>query len=424
MRNALINTLVTLVSVVIALVGAEAAYRADLRFRLPDRFEIPALTEKLPAIGVYNRSLWEYNKDAGFDYTTKDVYQSHVDGGQVTSCFKIQSANAYGSMGTIKGDYASASLKVAVFGDSFTAIVTEDGRTWTNALQDALEEKLKRSVHVLNFGRDGIGILQMFDLAKAKLPQYKPDLAIIAFISDDIVRPRIWRTETMIDGELRVLTTPTPDQHPTLQNSAETFIVHPEATLDWCKSMSYKGHLDRVAQEIISKYRRFRLPETMFHANAWSLRQSFLYDRIVHGDPFYTTKYDPEFNPRWAPIMSLTDYGQDSKFAATVKAVEATGIPYILVHMPIYPEITQNREYLLDSHQQRLLDSLVRITGKKIDGLLDYVDKPVEKPERIIISPQNFHPSPYGMKFYADATVRLLTERNLIPPPKEQQTAR
>jgi hypothetical protein len=420
MRNALINTLVTLVTVVVCLMGAETAYRAYLHHYLPDRFAAPADTGKLPPIGVYNRSLWEYDADSGFRYTTKDVFLSHVDGGQVTSCFKIQSANAYGSMGTIKGDYASASLKVAVFGDSFTAFVTLDGMTWTNALQDALEAKLHRSVHVLNFGRDGTGVLQMFDMAKAKLPEYKPDLAIIAFISNDLARARIWRMETTINGELRVLTLPAPTEHPDPVNSEETFILEPEATFDWCKSMSYKGYLDRIGHGIEDKYRRFRQPVSMLHADAWSLKQSFLFDRIAHGDPFYSTKYDRKFAQRWLPGLTITDYSQDNQFLAAVKAVQATGIPTLLVHLPIYPEVVKNQEFLLDSREQGFLDSLKKTTGKEVYGLLDYVDKPVEKPERMNVTPENFHPSVWGMHFYADATVRLLEQRNLIPPPKTQ----
>ena len=127
MRNFLINLTLTIASVLVALIFTEAAYRVYLEVRMPERFIAPRSIEKLPPIGVYNRSLWQYDAAEGFRYVGGDVFLSHVDGGQITSCFKIQTANAYGSMGTIKGDYRTASLKVAVFGDSFTAFVTPSG---------------------------------------------------------------------------------------------------------------------------------------------------------------------------------------------------------------------------------------------------------------------------------------------------------
>jgi len=74
-----------------------------------------------------------------------------------------------------------------VFGDSWAAFQQEN-RNWPLFLQDVLEARLGKKVHVVNFGRDGYGILQMFDLAATKIVEWKPDLVLFTFITDDLSR--------------------------------------------------------------------------------------------------------------------------------------------------------------------------------------------------------------------------------------------
>ncbi|MBM4329284.1 MAG: SGNH/GDSL hydrolase family protein [Deltaproteobacteria bacterium] len=411
-REAIFNILLVVVSVVVGCMLAEAAFRVVLLIKSPERFAKGDTTKDLPAIGVYNRSLWEFDRECGYRYVSGDIYLSHVDKGQVTSCAKIPTANAQGNMGRIKGNWEDADLKIAVFGDSFAAFVTLDNITWPNVLQDVLEERLGRTVNVVNFGRDGMGVAQMFDLAAIKLPQWKPDLAIISFITNDFARARFWRTVNVIDGELRVLAVPEPIEKADPNNSYETFILHPEATLEWCRSMSGKGYLDRVGQEIVDKYLRFRQPESARLANPFDLRKSFLLDKLLKGDSYYSDKYRE--NSRWSPHLAVDSYDEDAQTVKSVKFLEALGIPYLLVHLPIYPEAVADKEYIMDKKEEGLLESLERLTGKKVYGLLDFVKRPVEKPERMNVNPDNYHPSLWGMQFYATAVAELLISKGYV----------
>jgi hypothetical protein len=398
----MLNTLLVIFSIVFGLVAIEASGRIYLRLKYPDRFVGSVADKRLPAIGVYNRSLWEFDAATGYRYASGDIFLSHVDGGQVTSCQKIQTANEYGNLGRIKGHWDTADIKIAVFGDSFSAFVTLDNMTWPNFLQDFLEERLGRSVNVVNFGRDGIGILQMFDIARAKLPEWKPDLAIIAFITQDLARTRVWRTVNVIHGELRVLTVPeaTPKADPL--NSYETFILHPEATLEWCHSMSYKGHLDRIGKEIIDKYRRFRRDSF----SIFTLSHSYLYALITEGTPFASAKL--KAGQHWSARFRFDDYAHDTRMVENVRWMKANGIPYLLVHLPIYPEVQANKEFIMYRQQRRLLQSLTALTGQEIYRLLDYVEMPIEQPERMNVTPDNYHPSRWAMEFYAHAITELL----------------
>ena len=436
LRNGMLNILLVILSIIFSLAGTEVAYRIYLQFRHPERFITRANETKPPTIGVYNRSLWEFDAATGYRYVNGDIFLSHVDGGQVTSCQKISAANEYGNMGRIKGHWDTVDIKIAVFGDSFSAFVTQDNMTWPTFLQDFLEERLGRSVYVVNFGRDGAGILQMFDMARTKIPEWKPDLAIIAFTTDDLARARVWRTVNMIDGELRVLTVPeaTPTANPL--NSYETFILHPEATLEWCNSMSYKGHLDRIGKEIIDKYRRFRR-EDFF--SIFTLSHSYLYALVTEGTPFASAK--PKPGQRWSTRLMFDDYAHDARMVENVRWMKDNGIPYLLVHLPIYPEVqaTQkfmlekqehhplasladviypvilvNKEFIMSRQQRRLLPSLTALTGQEIYRLLDYVEMPIEQSERMNVTPDNYHPSRWGMEFYARAVTELLLQNGHI----------
>ncbi|MFZ5867686.1 MAG: hypothetical protein ACOYXY_17510 [Thermodesulfobacteriota bacterium] len=94
--------------------------------------------------------------------------------------------------------------------------------------------------------------------------------------------------------------------------------------------------------------------------------------------------------------------------------METLGIPYILVHLPFYPEVVADKEYIMDKKEEGLLESLERLTGHKVYGLLDFVKRPVEKPERMNVNPDNYHPSRWGMQFYATAVADLLISKGYV----------
>ena len=95
------------------------------------------------------------------------------------------------NIGPIEGTYEDAEFRVLVLGDSWSAFTnrTSPGLIF---LKD-LEELLGVNVEVVNFSRDGYGILQMFDLAADVIDVWEPDLTVFAFITNDLARVRTWR---------------------------------------------------------------------------------------------------------------------------------------------------------------------------------------------------------------------------------------
>lgn len=410
LRSVSLNAVLIVISTLAILIFAESAYRVRLAALHPEP------SDQLPAVlGLQDQSFWEFDREFGFVYPpNRAVSMFWVGPNGVIGCDSLK-VNAYGNMGRIKGNYASASLKILVFGDSFSAI-SFNGMTWPDYLQDRLEEQLKRSVHVVNFGRDGYGILQMFDLAKAKVSEWHPDAVIFAFSTDDLTRARIWRTVVEVDGMTRVLVTKTPDPQPEIRNSADVYLLYPPATVEWCKAMAGTGRRDHHLERIEQIYHRIRLdhlsPPAAFHANIYALDRSYLYHRIRFGNPFIPLFLSPSQNPRLQCCGpgSFADFSDDEKFRAAVTGVEAQSVPFFIVHLPFYPEYVANR-YLLNNQEFYLRESLERATKRPIISLLDKASPPLKDPERLRNTKVDFHPSPEGQKLYAEQIAKQLIQK-------------
>lgn len=80
---------------------------------------------------------------------------------------------------------ASTKKKIAVVGDSF---IFGWGVNEDETLSHYLQEKLGNEYEVLNFGVNAWGLDQMAIATAEVIPTHKPDLVVIAYIADDLVR--------------------------------------------------------------------------------------------------------------------------------------------------------------------------------------------------------------------------------------------
>jgi lysophospholipase L1-like esterase len=378
---------------------AEITYRVYLyAVDAPSRFVRP--TRGL--VQVYGKPFWIYDEEFGYVYPKGEIiHNSMLENGKVVACWSWEDFNKYGNIGPVEGNYDSADLKILVFGDSFN-VTLQDGQTWVSLLQRKLTERLGRKVHVVNFGRDGYGVLQMFDLAAAKMVEWKPDLAIFTFITNDLQRIRFWRTITKVDGLWRYLVSPDPTPNPDPRTTYDTGIYHPEATPEWCRSMKETGGRDRIIDEVLTTYQRGVAVGEQKVPDILTMRHSFLSARLRYGDPF---KNSPKF---FFPVLRIKNYADDRRFLRSLKTIEETGIPYVLFHLAFYPEIKLGREFTTNYTEAALADSLRQLTGHEIHETTRYVHMPVENPERMNLSEDNYHPSRWGMELYVDAVVEML----------------
>jgi lysophospholipase L1-like esterase len=390
---------------------SEVVYRAYLYHKAQERF-----VRKLPGpLTVYGEPFWIYDEQFGYRYPNGEpVPTATIHEGRVVRCSELRIANRQGNIGEIIGDYDSADVRILVFGDSFTA-TSHDGTTWPNLLQRKLTDQLGCTVHVVNFARDGTGILQMFDIAAVKIQEWKPDLAIFAFITNDLQRIRFWRTVTKVDGLWRYLVSPFPTPNPDPLRSYDTALYHPEATREWCLQAHETGRHDRVIQEIQEAYQEGVSVGGTRTASILALNHSYLHAAIRHRDPFYGLPGFFAF-----PVITHKSYSEDDRFMRSLKSIEQSGVPYILMHLAFFPELKEGKEYILTTAEESLLQSLRTVTGKEVFETTKYLNLPLSDPERFVQSPDNYHPSLAGLNLYAEAIGELLAREKLVRPCNER----
>lgn len=393
----LADVVLLLCSLLVGLIGLELGYRWWLSRLHPERIIIGAEASR-PDLWFFQASPWRFNLAHGYDYVPGLMHGGSSSRGKVTSCWTWWT-NSAGNMGRIDGNYDDAQTRILVFGDSFTA-QPEGDLTWPNLFQERLTADLGKLAHAVNFGRDGYGILQMFELAADKVAAMKPDLVIFAFITDDLTRDRFWRTQTVIADRERILTTTDPNPHPDLNRSADTAIMHSKATAEWCHEMVRSGRQDDVVLK--------EMEATMIEARQRAAQRmdffdptlSLLYSRIVHGSPFFhlMQRGNGSQNPR----HRHEDFADDPGFVTALKRLKATGVPVVLFHMATHDELADGVEYRLSSQQEKLLQSLKRHVES------DIIETRANAPAiadlaAIRRSPGDSHPSRVGMQFYSDA---------------------
>jgi len=409
-KNSIYSALLLVISLLIGFSLAEITYRVYLYKTEPYYFQDES------GLWYFQSSPVQFDEQFGFSYVPGGHAGGALYDGQVTNCWSsIQDYvfNERGNSGRIKGEYSDADLKVLVFGDSVSQRPRkyEQGidLTWSDFLQDAIAEKISGDAHVVNFSRDGYGVLQMFDLAVAKVEEWKPDLVVIAFISDDLTRDRLWRSVAELDGRQRILVSRQPDPAPDWSNAAEAFMLEPRATHEWCEQLRESGVKgDPLAAELMEAAAKSRRRNGLL-ADPYSLSKSYIYEKLVYDSPYYSS-FNRE-GPTQMPRYDGSVYEADDLFVRQVERLEQTGVPYVLVHLALYSQMVEGTEYYDDPRDAGLLKSLEMLTGREVHGTLESIDISNFDLEQIPTDPESDrHPSIYGHAFYAEAVFNVLLE--------------
>jgi hypothetical protein len=390
----------------ISFIAVEIGYRILLVIENP--FLRPTSSNESTAVNAFTRSFWRFDAVRGYDLVSREnIYSVAFQNGKILGCGLVPQLNKYGGPGPAEGSYEGAQVKIAVFGNSFNLNTNDDNLTWLHYLQRELTKRLHKSVFVLNRARDGMGLMQMFDVAADETPKYKPDLVLIASATERA--PRQWRTETVIDGEERVLTMLSPIPEPTTvpPGAYDTFLIHHGITKEWCEAHKNGSLYDQVAKEVISRYQHTRLHSFQ---RILAFNRSFLWNRLVYKNAFQGLFLSN-------PPLSGSDYASDRQLADTIKALKQTGIPYLVVHLPVAPEVKSEKEYNWDPPAEEIAHVVSRLTGQPVYGLLDYMPLPVENPEKMAVTETDLHPSKFGMILYANAVTNLILKSGLYRAP-------
>lgn len=385
----LANIVLLLVSVISVLVVAEGAYRLYLRSR------------SILSYTVASKSICEFDSAFGYRYVPNSVATTlSIRSGSPTIYGRV-SVGPYSNFGDGVRSWEEKDLKILAFGDSFTAN-PYSYFSWTDYLAENLKAD-NQDIKVMNFGRDGYGVLQMVHFANAMVKEFRPDIVIVAFIMDDLSRARFWRTMKRIDGEDRLLTTILPTSDPEMSMAEDVTLIVPQLTLEWCNSAaSGQSKSDPFLDVLHGQFRR--LADENFSEGLASLSTVFLYNRIVHHDPFYSIRKPAHFAK-----MGLWGFEQDPAFVSDMTSLMNQQTPVYWVMLPTMDEM-QAGKYIRDPQQEKLFESLVKFMkgSNKLIDLLSIAKRPTEATERLFLLPHDLHPSETGSRFYAKAIAMAL----------------
>ena len=395
-RRVLLPALLLVSSTALGFLSVEIAYRYHLYSRM----------KNAPTYYAANDSIYEYSRDFGFTHLPgKSIVEVKVERGYPV-LWNERFTDASGNMTRVKRDSVRRDCRVLVLGDSYTAYQRE-GSTWPDFLQDRLDGRYPGKFEIVNCGRISYGVLQMFDLAGAKIRELQPDLVIVAFITDDLRRCRFWMTAERGNGDLRVTKRMAPREEENPAPFVDSFLVHPALTGGWCTAMlKSRNPEDPLLKELHERYRRV-IMESRYRNLFFTPSASLVLNRILHGDAFHgLMRHFRE------PALEPEAYRRDARFLSRVSELNASRVPYVLVHVPTYRDLKAGK-YILKKEEEALLQSLRELTGRNIVSLLEYAADPGDDLERLYLLPHDGHPSRKGHEYYADAVYSLLAREGM-----------
>jgi hypothetical protein len=188
--------LLMLASMMAAYLLVEVAYRA-YQYRHIRRTLLEATMRQLPA---------DEQGNSLFDPHTGYRYRPNIEVSSATPFPVAWKTNSHGHIA--RGEYTVAKppgeFRIGLVGDSFTANVNNTIR-WGDVLEDRLHASPEwssivdgRETRVINFGLDGIGLVQFDDVVHDMARPFQVDLLIVNLIREDVSRGPYYRGQTNI----------------------------------------------------------------------------------------------------------------------------------------------------------------------------------------------------------------------------------
>jgi hypothetical protein len=321
-----------------------------------------------------------------------------VAGGQAVLRLE-RTTNSSGSVGPSESDADRAATRILVVGDSFTENQRQ-GTTWPALLQSELGSRIEGTVSVISRARSGHGLLQMIDVAARACTAGDFDVVVVAFISDDLNRSRFWQRTRVVQDESRLETR--------LDRTGSGWLSLSEfydsrIDADWCRRVvEGEGEGDSLLAELVSRFelRKRDNPRRIDYA---SVSSSFLYNRLVYGDPFFGVE-----GIAAVPRFSWRDFGRDPGMVRGLGELRKLESTVVMVQLPQYEEMVAGA-YLMTSQQRSLLRSLEQLAGSPVVDLIERGGIPGE-PKSLYLLPVDQHPSRAGLTWYAESVAGVVEQ--------------
>jgi hypothetical protein len=390
------NAALVALSLIVSLALPELGYRVYLAIRdplAPERFSwwlTPAPDGQFDA-EMGQRFLPETSTHA-----------SIVRNGVVEACLgTVYATNIDGLSGaTTVADYAAADVKVVLTGDSFSRWRL-GGLTIADFLQQRLETATGRHVAVLNQARGGYGMLQMISMAADQAEKAKPDLIVVALITDDLTRGRWWTKSAMIDGRARELLAARPEDLDDPDKASDTSIVDSRATAEWCEERRRRGDRDPVLIQA-NEFVESQIERKKLRPNVFAVDQAYFYAMLRR-------RLSGGASPRSGfPRIDADSFAKDKRYQVDRKRLQQSAVPIIFVHLPVEAELSAGRP-LPAGAAATIWNTIERDFQTKIATYFDLERKPA-LPKVYNLEPLDGHPNSAGIEFYADVAFSLIAQ--------------
>lgn len=393
-RSRRLRIVVVLVGLVGGMLLAEMAYRVKLAADV-GRMPLGAQT----TFRAWSEATIHDDPVAGFRHEPgRRVVGVRVVNGRAVLSLE-RTSNAAGAIGPPESGAQDAATRILVVGDSFSEIQRR-GTTWPALLQSELVDRIGGTVAVINRARSGHGLLQMIDVAADESRVSSFDVVIIAFIGDDLNRARFWQETRQLDGEFRLVTRLDRDDPgwPAVGEFHDSRIDS-----EWCRRVVETGGVgDAVIADLVARFelRKRDNPRQIDYA---SFSSSFLYNRLVFGDPFFGIE-----GVAATPRFAWRDFRRDPGLVRGVERLRSLGANLVLVHLPQYAEMAAGA-YRMSGQQQSLLNSLEQLAGVPAVDLIERGNVPA-RPKTLFLLPHDHHPSREGLEWYAGDVAGVLEQ--------------
>lgn len=353
-----------------------------------------------------------FNSRHGYDYLPKARCNRYVVADDKLIACRPCASNSLGNAGTTEAS-GHEQFRIFVFGDSFTAyfgtgVSNSDNQNinWPDLLQEELRKKFGPQITVTNFGREGHGILQMVEMAADKVAQSRPDLVLIGFISDDLVRTRFWCATRFVHGQERWLRLPHPDQGVALHDCMDLMLVESRANSAWAAERIKIGDRDALLDEVMMKYRSLQRRVHPRSHDILALDVSFFLRRLLFGDALVLR--DGSIG-RKQQYIEYRDYQDDPAFGTAARRLKKSGVALELIHLPNQREFHFRQVARPTEVSIALWDSLELALGKNIKSLITTARATPAEIRRFRITPADRHPGLGGMRLYVRGLMPILT---------------
>ena len=236
----------------------------------------------------------------------------------------------------------------------------------------------------------------MFDIARVKVPEFRPDIILFANNASAYLYSRIWRFNQQVNEHTWYF----------IQS------IEPKQVFDPNVAQIHGATIitDLITDEWLDKMNKAKAA-----SDEKTLREDPLVKQLI-GEYEKMQKYIKVLHEVYGPVHIARpeeySYLKDQRFLDAVEFIKSTEIPFFMVHVPQHEEVdSENPSGFAYPRSTVYSDELDQITGRKVIHLVDYFESEYLKDSsKLFDHPTGGHPTALCREAMAEAFIKILME--------------